>query len=201
MIFRYLASFILATFFALQMPSLALAQTWRPLCVNGGATTGAHNNTWQRLNTPSTGGGTWKKVGGCVPPPPPPPPADPYQYNIYAQYSKIPAGYGRVGYVDPRMQGGGGTITPNPIGDYHIFMLDTGKYSGSLQLWIYGSWPRNKISAIKLDGVVIPVSEAKAYYVWKPNPEYNGDVTYWQWDPKYGINWTENTWHTMSIIP
>jgi hypothetical protein len=135
-------------------------------------------------------------------------PSNPFQYALYAQYSRIPAGYARIGYVDPKVQGGGGTITPKKIGDFEIFMVDTGNYSpggsGSLALWIYGSWPRNKFTALKLDNTVIPVSEAKSYFVWKPNPEYNGNVTVWQWDAyntNYNTNWAANTWHTMTIIP
>lgn len=61
----------------LAQPGTAQAQAWKPICVNGGATAGAHNGTWQKINTTGAGGGTWKKAGGCITPPPPvvtPPP-------------------------------------------------------------------------------------------------------------------------------
>lgn len=51
----------------------AQAQSWKPLCANGGNTTGNHNSTWQQLNTTSSGGSTWKLVGGCIASSPPPP--------------------------------------------------------------------------------------------------------------------------------
>jgi hypothetical protein len=191
----------------------------QPTCTPSGATTetascdSGYTGTMSRLvsticpdgsyGQPSTSYGQWDKIG-CVAAVP----TNQFQYSIYAQYSRIPAGYARIGYVDPRVQGGGGTITPKSIGDFDIFMIDTGNYSpggsGSLALWIYGSWPRNKFTALKLDNTVIPVSEAKNYFVWKPNPEYNGNVTVWQWDAyntNYNTNWAANTWHTMTIIP
>ena len=50
------------------------AQTWKPICVNGGNTTGAHNSTWQKINSNGAGGTTWKRIGQCTAPPPPAPP-------------------------------------------------------------------------------------------------------------------------------
>lgn len=49
------------------------AQSWKPICVNGGNTAGNHNGTWQRVNTTSSGGSTWKMAGGCIASSPPPP--------------------------------------------------------------------------------------------------------------------------------
>jgi hypothetical protein len=61
----------------LAQPGAAHAQSWKRLCVNGGATGGANNATWQKINASAAGGGTWKKAGGCITPPPPPEPTPP----------------------------------------------------------------------------------------------------------------------------
>lgn len=70
-ILSYLAMLAVSAILSLLLPDQALAQSWKPLCVNGGNTAGAHNNTWQKINTPSVGGSTWKQAGGCIAPPPP----------------------------------------------------------------------------------------------------------------------------------
>jgi len=76
-----ISAWVLVPSILLALPSVAQAQSWKPLCVGGGATGGVHNNTWQKVNTTGSDGGTWKKAGDCAappPPPPPPPPSDPF---------------------------------------------------------------------------------------------------------------------------
>jgi hypothetical protein len=74
----------------------AQAQSWKPICVNGGATGGAHNGTWQKVNTNGTGGGTWKRAGGCAAPTPPQPPVP--VGNPFTGYSFDPAPFGSNPY-------------------------------------------------------------------------------------------------------
>lgn len=69
-IISYLVSVGLSMVLSMFLPTHAIAQTWKPICVNGGNTAGAHNNTWQKVNAAAVGGGSWKKVGACVAPPP-----------------------------------------------------------------------------------------------------------------------------------
>jgi hypothetical protein len=78
----YIAILVMAVTFSVLTPSEGVAQTWKPLCVGGGNTAGAHNSTWQKLNVSRNGDSTWKRAGECIsvtppPPPPPPPPAGP----------------------------------------------------------------------------------------------------------------------------
>lgn len=68
----FMASMLVALFLLIQ-PGEVHAKTWKRLCVSGGATGGANNHTWQRVNTTASGGGTWKKAGGCAAVPQPQP--------------------------------------------------------------------------------------------------------------------------------
>lgn len=72
----FIASMLVSVFLLVQ-PGEVQAQSWKRLCVSGGATGGANNHTWQKINTQATGGGTWKKAGNCVAAPPPPTPTPP----------------------------------------------------------------------------------------------------------------------------
>lgn len=63
------------------LPS-SFAQGWKPLCVNDTDKAGKNNGTWQKLNTPSSGGNTWKKVGDCIIPDPPINGGRPYTHII-----------------------------------------------------------------------------------------------------------------------
>lgn len=62
--------------------SPAFAQVWKPLCVNDTDNAGKNNGTWQKLNTSSSGGNTWKKVGDCIIPDPPINGGRPYTHII-----------------------------------------------------------------------------------------------------------------------
>ena len=67
---RVLAAFLVVGLFSglLFVSSPASALSWKPLCVNGSNTQGAHNGTWSKLSSASAGGGTWKPVGSCAVP-------------------------------------------------------------------------------------------------------------------------------------
>lgn len=76
-IFKTLYRLFLLTATVCLTSNSASAQTWKPICVSGTNSTGAHNNTWQKVNTAGAGGNTWKKVGECKAATPPTPPGPP----------------------------------------------------------------------------------------------------------------------------
>ncbi|QOU76426.1 hypothetical protein JAB4_059260 (plasmid) [Janthinobacterium sp. HH102] len=114
------------------LPS-AFAQGWKPLCVNDTDKAGKNNGTWQKLNTPSSGGNTWKKVGDCIIPDPPINGGRPYTHIIDTGASMGNnhcnalggfTGNGDTIYTkwDPRLLTG--KLTPNTIDGVAVTRLD-----------------------------------------------------------------------------
>ncbi len=186
-ILSYLAALVVTATLSFLVPNQALAQSWKPLCVNGGNTAGAHNGTWQKINTPGAGGSTWKKAGGCIAPPPPtcangapnyptctfPPPAgrtitagydmgtygaDPTTPSTgYRGYTLMTTSYGVTSTQHPA----GGISDRNINGATIAEMADypAGFYNPLFEVVVYGNVPKNQFTSITINGRTVYSSD------------------------------------------
>lgn len=160
------------------------AQTWKPLCVSGGGTQGAHNGTWQRLNSPAAGGGTWKSLSGCGPT------YTTYSYSMTAEYDNSSS----IGYRSVQMGSLGpmGSISSRDLKGASIY--EVVQYTNMVEICLTGTLPVSFFSTFSIAGYTFTTSTCSSVqggpcYFSSSFDGSGSEVSCWDFNGATGISY------------